>query len=448
MFGASSSPGCENFRLERAADDGEQDSGTDAAAFTRKNFYVDNGLKFVATAPEAIELIKASQAICDKDGVRLHKIVSNKKEVLEAIPVHVHAKEIKELNLAVDPLSIKRALGVMCCVENDSFRFRIDLRDRPFTRRGVLSTIGFIYDPNGYIGPLTPKEKRILQQMCRDKLDWDSPVPKYLRRQWEKWRQEIKGLEKLEIKRCVQPNDFGPVKAVEMRYFLYASVEGYGQCSYLRQSNEHDQVHCSFVVGKTRVTSLMHKTISRLELAAATTSARMSEFVRNNLEYPEIKEFFWTDSQVVLGYFSNEAKRFHVYVANRVQQIRGLTDPNSWFYVETNSDPADEASRGFTAKQLIEGSRWLIGPEFLWESRPCKPENVEVSPFQESDSEMKKASVLTTEVKDVAPFPDPFEKSRLKSKFQRREFKKPVKPGTRSSIEVGKSVQTFTIPEL
>ena len=161
----------------------------------------------------------------------MHKIVSNKKEVLEAIPVDDHAKEIKELNLAVDPLSIERALGVMCCVDNDSFRFRIDLRDRPFTRRGVLSTIGFIYDPNGYIGPLTPKEKQILQQMCRDKLNWDSPVPEYLRSQLEKWRKEIKGLEKLAIKRCVQPNDFGPVKAVEMRYFSDASVEGYGQCS-------------------------------------------------------------------------------------------------------------------------------------------------------------------------------------------------------------------------
>ena len=77
--------------------------------------------------------------------------------------------------------------------------------------------------------------------MCRDKLDWDSPVPEYLGPEWEKWRQEIKELEKLEIKRCVKPNDFGPVKVVEMHYFSDASVEGYGQCSYLRLINEHDK---------------------------------------------------------------------------------------------------------------------------------------------------------------------------------------------------------------
>ena len=251
--------------------------------------------------------------------------MSNKKEVLEAIPVEDHAKGIKELNLAVDPLPIERALGVLWCVENDSFRFCIELRDRPLTRRGVLSTIGSIYDPNGYISPVTLKGKQILQQMCRDKLDWDSPVPEYLRPQWVKWRHEILELEKLEIQRCFKPNNFGSVKAVEMHYFSDASVEGYGQCSYLRLINEHDQVHCSFVVGKARVTPLKHKTIPRLELAAATTSARMSEFVRNELEYPEIQEFFWTDSRVVLGYINNEAKRFHVYVANREDPHRFQT---------------------------------------------------------------------------------------------------------------------------
>jgi len=186
FFGASSSPGCANFGLKRAADDGEEEFGADAAAFIGKDFYVDDGLKSVPTVPEAIQLIKASQAICDKATLRFHKIVSNKKDVLEAIPVEDHAKGIKELNLAIDSLPIERPLGVLWCFQNDSFRFRIELRDRPLTRRGVLSTIGSIYDPNGYISPVTLTRKQILQQMCRDKLDWDSPVPEYLQPQWVK----------------------------------------------------------------------------------------------------------------------------------------------------------------------------------------------------------------------------------------------------------------------
>ena len=57
----------------------------------------------------------------------------------------------------------------------------------PLTRRGVLSIVGPIYDPNGYLAPVTIKGKQILQQMCQDKLDCDSPVPDYLRPEWEKW---------------------------------------------------------------------------------------------------------------------------------------------------------------------------------------------------------------------------------------------------------------------
>ena len=107
--------------------------------------------------------------------------------------------------------------------------------------------------------------------------------------------------------------------------------------------------------------------------------------MRNELEYPEMKEFFLTDSRVVLGYINNEVKRFHVYVANRVQQIRNLTDPNAWFYVDTNNNPADKAPRGLTAKQLVEGCLWLTGQEFLWRRGLCKPENVEVPRLQDSE---------------------------------------------------------------
>ena len=118
-------------------------------------------------------------------------------------------------------------------------------------------------------------------------------------------------------------------------------------------------------------------------------------------------------------------------------------------------------------EQLVEGSLWLTGPEFLWRSGPCEPENVELPRLQDSDPEVKKVSVLTTKVRSVAPFPGQFEISRLdgvsswyraikvialclrlKSKFQRREIKKPESPVTRSSTEVEKSILRVTLPEL
>ena len=390
LFGATSSPGCANFGLKRAADDGENDFGREAASFKLDGFYVDDGLKSVPTVEKAVALIKASKGICAKAGLKLHKIMSNSRKVLERVPLEERAHGVKELDLDVDPLPLERALGVMWCVENDSFKFRIELRDRPSTRRGILSTVSSIYDPSGLKG------KQILQQMCKDKLDWDSPLPESLRPQWEKWRQDILNLEQLEIQRCFKPQDFGQIQASELHHFSDASVEGYGQCSYLRVVNTSNQVHCSFVVGKARVVPLKQVTVPRLELTAATISVRVSEFLRQELSYKNVKEYFWTDSDIVLGYINNDAKRFHVFVANRVQQIRDLTEPSSWLHVDTEVNPADHASRGLTASQLLQGSSWLTGPEFLWESGPFQPKKTRGHPIDKNDPEVKKAHVFKT----------------------------------------------------
>ena len=49
---------------------------------------------------------------------------------------------------------------------------------------------------------------------------------------------------------------------------------------------------------------------------------------------------------MVLGYIRNELKRFKVFVANRVQNIRNHSDVSQWKYVKTSKNPAGFASRG------------------------------------------------------------------------------------------------------
>ena len=93
--------------------------------------------------------------------------------------------------------------------------------------------------------------------------------------EWEKWRCEIMQLERLQIQRCFKPKLFGKIKSTELHHFSDASLKGYGQCSYIRLVNEDDKVHCSIVIGKARVTPLKQVTIPRLELTAATISARL-----------------------------------------------------------------------------------------------------------------------------------------------------------------------------
>lgn len=117
LFGAASSPGCSNFGLKKTATDNEWEFGSDAAEFIRKDFYVDDGLKSVATVSQATSLIENTKSICARGGMRLHKFISNSKEVIAKIAPDDRAKGVKDLDLHNDVLPIERALGVQWCVE-------------------------------------------------------------------------------------------------------------------------------------------------------------------------------------------------------------------------------------------------------------------------------------------------------------------------------------------
>ena len=208
LFDAASSPGCANFGLKRAADDGEQQFGEAAANFVRENFYVDDGLISVPSVKEAIKLIESSRALCGKAGLKLHKFMSNKREVMEHVAELDHAT-VKPFTLCNNSYTLERALGVVWCVENDTFRFRIEMRDTPLTRRGILSTVSSIFDPIGFIAPVLLEGKKILQELCRSGSSWDDPVPESLISRWFRWRSEMGQLGRIEIKRCVNTTGFG-----------------------------------------------------------------------------------------------------------------------------------------------------------------------------------------------------------------------------------------------
>ena len=213
---------------------------------------------------------------------------------------------------------------------------------------------------------------------------------------WEKWRAEVMKLQSITIPRCYKPKNFGEVVRIELHHFSDVSVQGYGQCSYLRLVDDISKVHCAFVMGKSRVAPLKPITIPRLELTAAVTSVRISQQIHRELEYQIDEDFYWTDSKVVLGYISNESRRFHVFVSNRVEEIQNSTQRRQWRYVESERNPADEASRGMKADEL-QNTRWILGPKFLWsEQDKWLSGDEQEQNLRSDDPEVKKSVVMTT----------------------------------------------------
>ena len=188
LFGAVSSPGVANFGLRMTAEAGQEQFGQEATEFLQNDFYVDDGLRSFATPESAISVIKNTQAACAAFNLRLHKFASNSKVVLEAIPVKDRSKELKDLDLRHDTLPVQRSLGTYWCIESDTISFRIELKDKPLTRRGILSTVCSVYDPLGIVSPVILVGKQLLQELCRDGIDWDDPVPNHIHLRWEKWQ--------------------------------------------------------------------------------------------------------------------------------------------------------------------------------------------------------------------------------------------------------------------
>ena len=119
---------------------------------------------------------------------------------------------------------------------------------------------------------------------------------------------------------------------------------------------------------------------------------KISQHIRQELSLDDVQEFFWSDSKVVLGYIANESRRFHVFVANRVQLIQDSTSVDQWKYVETKLNPADLSPNALIA------SKWSTGPAFLWQNEWPIDENILPDPSQVllCDPEVKKVTVLAT----------------------------------------------------
>lgn len=395
LFGAASSPGCANFGLKYLARQ-QKESYPTASAFVEKNFYVDDGLISVPSVEEAKELIAEARELCKRGGLRLHKFNSNERKVLDSVDHSERAVTSEPLNLDLNAAPAERALGIQWSLQDDTFSFDVKIQTKPSTRRGILSVIASLYDPVGFVAPFILTGKCILQELCRRGIGWDDPLPEDLSPRWEEWKSGLQRLKELSIPRCYQPQDFGKTVTRELHHFSDASNLGYGSCSYLRSKNEDGNVHCSLVMAKARVAPTKLTSIPRLELSAAVVAARSSVMLRNELEMPIDGEFFWSDSQVVLAYINNEARRFHVFVANRVQMIREHTSPSQWHYIDTTENPADHASRGLRASD-ISSTNWLTGPKFLWKPEiPVKPQlNPELLV---GDPEVKSTQVFATKV--------------------------------------------------
>ena len=299
LFGSTSSPSCANFALRRTTTDNRIKFGEEAATVLHRNFYVDDMLKSFKSSSVAVDVFPKVVQMCKERGFRLTKVHSNCRKVLSIIPESERSKALKDLDLSSSPIPSERTLGMKWCAQTDAFTFQITLKDNPLTRRGILSSISSIYDPLGLASQYLLEGKKLLQQICSERCGWDEPLSSVQTFKWQKWKSELTLLEQFKVDRCLRPESFSNIKEISIHHFSDASSDAYGQVSYVRYVNNDSEVSCRLVTSKSRVAPLKRPTIPRLELTAAVVSVKVVMSLRQQLDIPISKEFFWSDSQVV-----------------------------------------------------------------------------------------------------------------------------------------------------
>lgn len=389
-YGHASAPHCAVRAMNQCAADNEE-KWPHGARIIRHNFYVDDLILSCNTREELLKFKQEVIGLLAMGKMKLVKERSNLQESREAEGKHLEFQENKPV------------LGLLWDTNEDNFCFHTNEAndsEETWTKRGILSKMGRIFDPLGLVTPMTLVGKIILQELWRTKLGWDEPVTGSLLQEWAGFLRDLPTVNGIKVPRWIGQE---PQRQIQFHGFCDASTRGYGAAVYIRVRDDAGNVRIHLLAAKSRVAPLKEVTIPRLELCSAKLlidlMARLIEcFDRNQIE--EIH--CWSDSQISLYWIygsQQRQNRLKVFVATRVAKISKWTEEwgAKWHWVSGKENPADLASRGVLPSVLFKSGIWWRGPDWL------KTEDwpIDDSKFQISDRERDLAQVEMKNVQHV-----------------------------------------------
>ncbi|XP_065095607.1 uncharacterized protein LOC135717444 [Ochlerotatus camptorhynchus] len=367
-YGCSSAPYLATRVLVQLAKDEEHDLPL-AAKVVVEDSYVDDFLTGGRTADEVIEIYRQLSEMLKRGGFGVHKFCSNDQTVLNNIPEELQETRMDFENAAIN--NTIKTLGIIWNPNQDYFGFYVKALDSrnssPPTKRNVLSDIGHLFDPLGFLGPIITTAKLVMQDLWRLGVAWDEELPQEQMEDWMNFRQQLPVVNKMKKKRCVI-SDTG--NGVELHGFSDASNKAYGAVLYTRCVFPDGTINIELVCSKSRVAPLKPSTIPRLELCGALLLAHLVTKTIAAMKISFKSVTLWCDSQVVLCWLKKSPLAMNQFVSNRVATIIELTQDYDWQYVRSENNPADLISRGLLPEALEEHVLWWKGSPILREPEP------------------------------------------------------------------------------
>lgn len=349
-YGQTCAPHCAIRTLVQCANDNEQ-LFPNGASIIKNCFYVDDLLTGADNLEDAKAIKQDITTILKNGGFNITKWKVNGNF------------EDRELGDQEDG----SVLGLFWNLREDKFFYKLKKSDLDkniiWTKRKVLSKIGQMYDPNGFLGPVIMKGKMIIQDLWKDKYDWDQPIEGTLKEKWKVFDKDLENVSTISIKRWI---GLTKGKKIQLHGFCDASEKGYGAVIYSK-TKENEKYQIELLTSKSRVAPVKVVTIPRLELCAANLLVNLIKIILPLFNDIKHEIFCWSDSKTVLQWLLKPSATLKTYVANRVANIQTKTENFNitWNWVPGVDNPADLISRGTSVLELHNEIKWWNGPNWL-----------------------------------------------------------------------------------
>ena len=312
VYGTACAPYQANRALLQLAED-ERERFPQGAHVLENHTYVDDALAGSDTLEEALDVRAQLVHILHAAGMYLDKWSRNHAALLPDASKEARSRLFSETNAV-------SALGLLWSPALDGFTFSVNLGPPPkiFTKRTVLSEVARLFDPLGWLAPVTVVEKMLIQQLWITKRGWDEEVDAESAAAWARLRSQLPTLEKVHIPRWLGMSR-------ECTWYLHgfcdASQRAYAAALYIVVQTSQEPPTATLIAAKTKVAPLKALSIPRLELCRALLLTRLIDCVKEYFSTAPHGTFCWSDSQVVLAWLASHPSRWKVFVANRTSEI-------------------------------------------------------------------------------------------------------------------------------
>ena len=346
-----------------------QSDNPEAAAVLKRSTYVDDILESISgSVEEAHALAQSCQEMLDKGGFRIkHWIFSGEKRAgddLRVLGVGWRPQEDRIFfKISLNFSAKRQGVHVEPDLTQDQVPASIPLK---LTRRIVLSQVQKLYDPLGFLTPVTLLAKVYLRETWSLKLSWDDPLPVNLSQKWIRYFTQLFEIEKFEYDRCLHPeNSIGDPMLVVMSD---GSDLSYGFTAYMRWSLSNGEFLCRLIMAKSRIAPLNKLSTPQMELNGAVLSKRGRSVIEKELRQKFSKVLHLVDSETVLSMIKKVSHRFKLYEGVRIGEIQAATegDMSSWAWLPGSQNISDWATRCKSPQDIGPESSWFQGPSFLY----------------------------------------------------------------------------------